>query len=70
VSVNIPGQSISLHGRVLDQLPAFAVDALLPASGYEQISKHRSALMKVTKTSFLVAGKETIRITVGGLKNK
>ncbi len=70
VAVSVPGEGIAVGGEVLDQLPAFAVDALLPASGYEQISKHRLELKEVVKTDYLVGGKQTISLTVGGLSNK
>ncbi len=70
VGVNVPGEGISLRGRVIDRLPASAIDALLPAAGYEQISRHRTALRKVTPTPYLVEGKKSIRVNVGGLRNK
>ncbi|MCP4599111.1 MAG: hypothetical protein GY847_00985 [Proteobacteria bacterium] len=70
VGVNIPGEGVSLRGRVLERLPASAVNALQPTAGYEQLSRHRTALRKVMPTPFLVQGKETIRLTVGGLRNK
>jgi hypothetical protein len=70
VGINIPGEGVSLRGRLIERLPESAVDALLPTVGYEQISRHRTALREVTTTPFLVEGKETIKVTVGGLKNK
>ncbi len=70
VGVNVPGEGVSLRGRVIERLPASAIDALQPAVGQEQISRHRTALRTVTPTTFLVEGKTTISLTVGGLKNR
>ncbi len=70
VGVNIPGEGVALRGRVIERLPASAINSLLPTVGHEQIARHRTALRKVTPTEFLVGGKETVSVTVGGLKNK
>ncbi len=70
VGINVPGQGVSIRGRVLERLPPSAVNALRPSAGVDLISPHRTALRKVYPTSFLVAGKETIRIVVGGRRNR
>jgi len=70
VGINVPGEGVSLRGRIIERLPASAIDALQPAVGQEQISRHRTALRTVTPTPFLVDGKTTISVTVGGLKNR
>ncbi len=70
VSVNIPGEGVSLRGHVLEQLPNSAVSALKPSVGVEQLTTHRTALSEVYPTSHLVAGKETITITVGSRRNR
>ncbi len=70
VSVNIPAEGIGLRGRVIDRLPASAVDALLPTVGYDQISRHRAFLRKLTHTPYLVVGSETIDLTVRGVDSK
>jgi hypothetical protein len=70
VSVNIPGEGVSLRGHVLEQLPNSAVSALKPSVGVEQLTTHRTALTEVYPTSHLVAGKETITILVGSRRTR
>jgi hypothetical protein len=70
VGVNVPGEGVSLRGRIIEHLPASAVSSLQPAVGKGQVLRHKTALRNVTSTPFLVQGKVLIPVTVGGRKNK
>ena len=64
VGLDVPGEGITLRGRVLEQLPASAVAALKPAAGSEQLDAYRAALRQVVPLGHLVTGRETVRLTV------
>jgi hypothetical protein len=65
VSVGVPGQGISMQGRILERLPASAVNTLKPSSGVDLSQTLKTELRKVTPTAYLVDGKESFKITVG-----
>jgi hypothetical protein len=70
VGVNVPGEGVSLRGRVLERLPPSAVAALRPAAGVEQIETHRTALRKVVPMPYLVSGKEMVSVKVGSRRDR
>ncbi len=70
VSINVPGEGIAMQGRILEQLPPSAVSTLNPATGVDQIERYRTALRKVTETSFLVDGKESFKLNVEARRNR
>jgi hypothetical protein len=65
VSIKVPGQGISMHGRILERLPASVVNTLKPSSGIDLVKPLKTELRKVTETAYLVDGKESFKITVG-----
>ena len=70
VSLNVPGQGISMRGRILKRLPASVVNTLKPKSGVDLVKSLKTELRKVTKTSYLVDGKESFKITVGPRRSR
>lgn len=64
VSLNIPGEGIAMHGRILEQLPPSAVSILDPVAGDDQIKRYKTALRKVTPTEYLVDGKVSFKLKV------
>lgn len=68
VVTEIPGEGITMRGRVLEQLPDFAVSALKPAAGAQEMTSHKTSLRMVYPTSHLVVGKQTVSVTVGSRK--
>jgi hypothetical protein len=70
VGINVPGEGVSLRGRVLERLPPSVVTALKPAAGVEQLATHRTALREVVPMPYLVAGKETISVEVGSRRDR
>ena len=70
ISVGVPGQGISMQGRILERLPASAVNTLKPSSGVDLSQPLKTELRKVTRTAYLVDGKESFKITVGPRRSK
>lgn len=70
VGLNLPGEGVSVRGRIMERLPQSVVNALSPVAGQDQIDHHRTALREVVPTDYLVEGKEQISLTVGGLKSR
>ena len=65
VVTEVPGEGLSLRGRVLERLPDFAVSALKPAVGDQGMSSHKTSVRKVYPTSHVMVGKQTVSVTVG-----
>jgi hypothetical protein len=70
VVVGLPDEGMSLRGRVLEQLPDSAVSALKPTMGSDSMSSHKTTVREVYPTSHVVAGTETVNVTVGSRRNK
>lgn len=64
VELNLPSEGVTLRGRVLENLPSSAVDALQPSAGAEQVARHQAAWQKVEKTPYLVEGEHSIKLEV------
>lgn len=70
VSLNVPGQGITMRGRILNRLPASVANTLQPKGGIDLVKSLKTDLRKVTKTSYLVDGKESFKITVGPRRSR
>jgi hypothetical protein len=70
VGTSVPRECIALRGRLIDQLPDSAAAALKPVLGNDQVESYRAASFETYPTAHVVAGRESITITVGPRRNR
>ena len=64
VSVQTPDEGVALHGRLIPNLPASAVDTLRPANQTRRAEAYRLAERTVAKSATLVIGRQELTIPV------
>ncbi len=64
VTLNAADEGVSMHGRVMEQLPPSAVNTLKPTSGFDQFDQHKTDLAHITKTPYLIEGRQSFKLTV------
>jgi hypothetical protein len=64
VKLDAAQEGVAMHGRVLDQLPPSALNALKPSSGFDRFERFETELTRVTKTPYLVEGRQSFKISV------
>lgn len=64
VRLDAKQEGVTMHGRVLDQLPPSALNALTPSSGFDRFERFETELTRVTKTPYLVEGRQSFKISV------
>lgn len=64
VSVRMPGQGVTLHGRVIPNLPGSAFDALRPSVGTESGEPFQNYRRTVVPVGRVVLGRDRVRLRV------
>lgn len=64
VSVRMPGQGVTLHGRVIPSLPGSAMDALRPSVSTESGDPFQSYRRTVVPVGRVVLGRDRVRLRV------
>ncbi len=64
VSVRMPGQGVTLHGRVIPNLPGSAFDALRPSTGTEGGDPFQNYRRTVVPVGRVVLGRDRLRLRV------
>lgn len=64
VSVRMPGQGVTLHGRVIPNLPGSAFDALRPSAGTESGEPFQNYRRMVVPVGRVVLGRDRLRLRV------
>ncbi|MBN2529958.1 MAG: hypothetical protein JXR76_26445 [Deltaproteobacteria bacterium] len=65
VSMEAPGESLNVRGRVLADLPAFAASALHPNNGDDESKHYRALETKIVPQQTYVSGKHSIQFKTG-----
>jgi len=65
VQVGIASEGVSLRGALMEDLPGSAVFSLKPTSSYENLSTFKTSQTSLHPTDELIAGKETLVLSVG-----
>jgi hypothetical protein len=70
VATSVPRECIAVRGRLIDRLPDSAAAALRPVLGADQVESYRATTFEPHPTRHVIAGKESVAITVGPRRNR
>ena len=65
VTVETPGESLNVRGKVLSDLPASAALALNPGTGDDDTKRYRTLETRVVPVDTYISGKQSVQITTG-----
>lgn len=64
IKLNAAEEGVTMHGRILDQLPPSVVNTLRPTSGFDRFDQYKTESVRITETPYLIEGKQSFKITV------